>query len=88
MEQQQYYKRQLVKTASITYKALNTHPDLEYIKDVNEFQIFKDVYYFDLDIWDSKEDIICHINYDLSLVANGGYELGHIKDVLIEIEGW
>lgn len=72
---------------TIYYKMLPTHPDVDHVfggwKPEEEYD-FGDIYTFD-ETWE-KETAIEYVKRDLKLVAGGGYNWEHIKDVSFDLE--
>lgn len=70
---------------TISYKITEDHPDRKYFKgDISERLTFSDTYTIKEDM--SREAIVYHIKNDLALVAGGGYNTDHIRDVQFTIE--
>lgn len=65
--------------ASITYKITEGHPDREHVKDMEESITFSDIYTFRSPC--SFESVIGYMKNDLALIAGGGYNAEHIKDI-------
>ena len=88
MEQKKGDETMKVKyNATIKYRMLSTHPDIECVSEWSrdkEFE-YRDVYTMDMDYFDSKEEAIDYIKYDLRLVAGGGYNSDHIWNEKFEI---
>lgn len=63
--------------ATIDYDTKNNHPDE---KNSNGLS-YTDTYTIDTDYFYGHESIIDYIQYDLKLVAGGGYETNTIKNV-------
>ena len=70
---------------TISYRITEDHPDRKYFKgDISERLTFSDTYTIKEDM--SRESIMQHIKNDLALVAGGGYNTDHIRDVQFTIE--
>ena len=70
---------------TISYRITEDHPDRKYFKgDISERLTFSDTYTIKEDM--SRESIVYHIKNDLALVAGGGYNTDHIRDVQFTIE--
>lgn len=69
----------------ITHTIDKGHKDFQYVNDWTKDKTFtyEDIYTFTQDY--SMEDIKAYIEHDLKLVASGGYSIGHIHNVEIEI---
>ena len=70
---------------TISYRITEDHPDRKYFKgDISQRLTFSDVYTFKEDM--PKETIVAYIKADLALVAGGGYNADHIRDVKFTIK--
>lgn len=70
---------------TISYRITEDHPDRKYFKkDLSERLTYSDIYTFKEEL--SKESIVNYIKYDLALVAGGGYNTDHIRDVKFTIK--
>ena len=70
---------------TISYRITENHPDRKYFKgDISERLTFSDVYTFKENT--PKELVLYYIKNDLALVAGGGYDSDHIRDVRFTIE--
>lgn len=70
---------------TISYRITEDHPDRKYFKgDISKRLTFSDIYTIKEDI--SRESIIAYIKADLALVAGGGYDTDHIRDVRFTIK--
>ena len=70
---------------TISYRITEDHPDRKYLKgSISERLTFSDTYTIKKDM--SRESIVNHIKNDLALVAGGGYNTDHIRDVRFTIE--
>jgi hypothetical protein len=70
---------------TISYRITEDHPDRKYFKgDISKRLTFSDVYTVKEDI--SRESIVAYIKADLALVAGGGYDTDHIRDVRFTIK--
>ena len=72
--------------AEITYKILESHPDIKYVENPKEPLIFNDTYIIDTGYFYGHDHIIDYIKNDLMLVAGGGYNADHITDISFNIE--
>lgn len=70
----------------ITYTIDKNHPDIEYLKDYTEKDVFtyEDTYTFNESY--SKGFVAEYVKRDLMLVAGGGYNTDHIHNVKFEIK--
>lgn len=70
---------------TISYRITEDHPDRKYFKgDISKRLTYSDVYTVKEDI--SRESIVAYIKADLALVAGGGYDTDHIRDVHFTIK--
>ena len=70
---------------TISYRITEDHPDRKYFKGVIPKRFtYSDTYTFKEDV--PRESIIAYIKADLALVAGGGYDSDHIKDVRFTIK--
>jgi len=70
---------------TILYRITEDHPDRKYFKgDLSERLTYSDIYTFKEEL--SKEAIVNYIKNDLALVAGGGYNTDHIRDVKFTIK--
>lgn len=70
---------------TISYRITEDHPDRKYFKgDILERLTYSDTYTIKEDM--PRESIMHHIKNDLALVAGGGYNTDHIRDVQITIK--
>ena len=75
--------------AKIYYKILPTHPDKDCVVggwDPEREMSYDDTYHIDPNYFEGMDDIKTYIKHDLALIAGGGYETKHIKDVRYEME--
>ena len=63
------------------YEVLSTHPDFEGMSGQHLYK-YEDVVEL------VHEDSIIEVKNDMLLIANGGYEYGHVKNVKFYTEGW
>lgn len=70
----------------IIYTIDSRHPDIKYVEDYTEEKIFtfEDTYTFNEDY--PMENVTEYIKRDLMLVAGGGYNTEHIRNVKFEIK--
>lgn len=70
---------------TISYRITEDHPDRKYFKgDITKRLTYSDVYTFKEDV--PKEAIVNYIKNDLALVAGGGYNTDHIRDIHFTIK--
>ena len=72
--------------ATISYRITEDHPDwnLRYFRGYPSRKLtYTDVYTFNEEVSKSisKEAIVAYIKADLAIVAGGGYDSDHIRDV-------
>jgi len=67
--------------ATINYDTDAKHPDAQNAKGL----VFTDIYSINTDVFGG--DIKSYITNDLRLVAGGGYDSDHIKNVKITLQG-
>lgn len=74
--------------ATIFFKAKETHPDVQYISDwtPDKELSYSDTYFMDEGCFYGLDDMYSYIKRDLKLVAGGGYNYDHIKDVRFDIK--
>ena len=81
--------RKMKYKGTISYRITEDHPDRKYFKgDITKRLTYSDVYTFKEDVARSisRESIIAYIKADLTLVAGGGYNTDHIRDVRFTIK--
>ena len=70
---------------TISYRITENHPDRKYFKgDLSKKLTYSDIYTFREEL--PKESIVNYIKYDLALIAGGGYNTDHIRDVKFTIK--
>lgn len=72
--------------AEIAYRMTKGHPDWDCVQDHRRTQYFEDVYTYDDDRHFSFDDFWEGMKYDLALIAGGGYETTHVKNLTYRIQ--
>lgn len=67
----------------ISFRMKKGHPDWVYVEDHRKTQYFRDIYSYDEEKWISFDAFWAWMQCDVAIVASGGYDANHIKNVKI-----
>ena len=71
--------------ACIYWTVTESHPDFKYVKDTKKELCFRDIYTDPNNYYDDYKQFENYVKSDLALVAGGGYNTDHIKNVRFDI---